>query len=47
MSMMGVTPGVPVEVIAHVNEFFGDDDLDRSWLLVVDALKIDEHEMMA
>lgn len=44
---MGMTPGIAVESVPHVHEFFSDNDLQRPGLFQVDALEIDEDGVVA
>lgn len=43
--MMGVSASVPIDVVAHVQELLGDDDLDRTRARNVDPLEVDQHRM--
>jgi CheY-like chemotaxis protein len=47
MPMPGVPPKVTVEPVAHVDQFFGDDDFERHWLGPVNARQVDQHGVFA
>ncbi len=47
MTMMGVTPGIASQMVAHVDEFLGNDDFHRTRPLLIDSLEVDEHQVVA
>jgi hypothetical protein len=42
VTVMGMAPEIAVEVIAHVNQFFGDHDLQRLRLRHIYPVEIDQ-----
>lgn len=45
--MVGVAPGVAVQPVTHVNQLFGDDELHRPRLILIDSFEVDQHGVIA
>jgi hypothetical protein len=45
IAVLCVTPPISVDPIPHMQQFFGDNDLERPWPGSVDSWQIDQDEV--
>jgi hypothetical protein len=47
VSVFRMPPVIAVEMIAHMNQFFGNDNFERLWLSSIDSRQVDQNSVLA